>query len=227
MRYSLQDLQDLFPAFTLDNAACQLDLGQVALPDVRQDGRLITSLVQVPGHRPYRVYVRVDLNEDKSPRIHAECSCGSRGECEHVAAVLLRALADEQDLSGEALELALQERLPSEQGPDRYPDDVKQRLLYLLFPQPGMGTTLPLQTVSARRLKQGGFGRFVDYLPAWVSRGRPPRFILGEDRQILAELERLRDEYDDMTLQGKGGGKLLNRILETGRCWLGKAEVQL
>ena len=82
MRYALQDLKGLFSADTLDDAADRLELGQVALPDVRQDGRLITSLVQIPGHRPHRVYVRVDLNEDNSPHIHAECSCGSRGKCE-------------------------------------------------------------------------------------------------------------------------------------------------
>jgi superfamily II DNA or RNA helicase len=227
MRYSLQDLQALFPADILDDAAYRLELGQVALPDVRQDGRLITSLVQVPEHRPYRVYVRIDLNPDDSPHIHSECSCGSRGDCHHVAAVLLRALAEEQALSGDELQFARQAGLPSAPGPEHYHSDIKQRLLYLLFPESGTQDALAVQTVSARLRKEGGFGRLVDYLPAWVSRGRPPRFILQQDRQILAELERLKGDDAEMTLQGIRGGQLLSRILETGRCWLGEAVVPL
>jgi superfamily II DNA or RNA helicase len=227
MRYSLQDLRELFPPAVLDEAAYRLELGQVALPDVRQDGRLVTSLVQVPGQRPFRVYVRIELTEHSRPHIHGECSCGSGGGCEHVAGVLLRTLADAEDLSGEALELALQDRLSSDQGPDHYPDAVKQRLLYLVFPEPGNQDSLLLHTVSARLLKQGGFTSLTDYLPEWASRGRAPRFLLQEDRQILAELARLGDPEDGMTLQGSRGGELLGRILETGRCWLDEAEVLL
>lgn len=48
MRYRFQDLQDQFYAATLEDAEYELETCRVVLPDIRQDGRLITSLIQVP-----------------------------------------------------------------------------------------------------------------------------------------------------------------------------------
>ncbi|MEN8168566.1 MAG: SWIM zinc finger family protein, partial [Pseudomonadota bacterium] len=194
MHYTYEDLQRLFNADVLEDASYYLDQGLVALPDIRQDGRLITSLIQSPGRQPYRVYIRIENKSAPPPIIHGECSCSSRGNCEHVAAVLLRALEEEEGLQGDALDQAMHGIASETLERDHYPDEVKQRLLYLLLPEEGTDAGVALQTVSARHLKTGGFGSLRDYQPEWATRGRPPRFLLEMDRQLLAELDRIEPE---------------------------------
>lgn len=227
MLYTFEDLQSLFGSDLLEAAISYLDQGLVALPDIRQDGRLITSVIQTPGKRLYRVYIRIDGGKELSPKIRGECSCSAQANCEHVAAVLLRALGDEEGLQGEALDQVLL-GLP-EKTRDSYPDDVRQRLLYLLFPQLGMHRGVALQTVSARQLTNGEFTNLHDYQPEWLLRGRPPRFLLEADRLLLAELNKLEPELwsTERLLEGQQGSRLLNRMLETGRCYLGEMDVEL
>ena len=229
MLYAFKDLRTLFNPMLLEDASCYLDQGLVALPDVRQDGRLITSLIQSPGKQPYRVYIRIETNNCPSPDIRGECSCPKRVNCEHVAAVLLRALGEAEVLQGEPRDQTLPGAACEAQSCDHYPDDVKQRLFYLLFAAPGYRRGVALRTVSARQLKAGGFGNFRDYQPEWSLRGQPPRFLLQVDRQLLAELDRLEPEpfTNERVLEGAAGGQLLSRMLETGRCFLGETEVAL
>ena len=64
MLYVYDDLRIAFDADTLERALACLDQGWVSLPDIRQEGRLITSLVDAPGKRPYRVYIRIERGDD-------------------------------------------------------------------------------------------------------------------------------------------------------------------
>jgi len=59
MRYSLDDLQTLFSTDALNHARLYLEQGQVAVPDIGRDGSPVTSLIQLPEQRPYRVYIRI------------------------------------------------------------------------------------------------------------------------------------------------------------------------
>ena len=194
MQYTIEDIQVLFPANVLDDAHYYLDQGLVAQPDILQDGRLITSLIRQPHKRDYRVYIRIENEPGKSPLIRGECSCISRSNCSHVAAVLLRALAEEEDPRGITQSRVLRGAAPKS-ARDSYPDDVKQRLLYLLLPEPGISTGIALLTVSAKQLKAGGFGSLRDYQPGWVKRGRPPGFLLDVDCQLLTELDEIEPEH--------------------------------
>ena len=147
MLYTPDDLDINFDDNTLDRASALLDLGQVALPDVRQGGRLITSLVDAQGKRPFRVYIRIEREQGQGPLIQGECSCAVRGPCEHVAAVLMRALEEDEGSQPAVPDLSLQpssapEKPHSEQ--ERYPPGVNQRLLYLLSPSEIPGTSLAL-----------------------------------------------------------------------------------
>ncbi|MCP4283728.1 MAG: hypothetical protein GY792_04650 [Gammaproteobacteria bacterium] len=85
MRYSLEDLRALFSAPTLDDARLSLQLGRVALPDIRQDGGQITSLVESPGQKPYRIYIRIESKVGASAHIRGECSCSRRDNCANAA----------------------------------------------------------------------------------------------------------------------------------------------
>ncbi len=222
--YSLEDIQATFSADVLDDAGLCLEQGRVAVPDIRQAGSLITSLIESPGQRPHRVYIRIESKTATSTRIRGECSCSRRGNCEHVAAVLLRVLSEEEGLAGDDLEKALS----GVSARDRYPPGVSQRLLYLLHPERPQDSGVLIQTVSARQLPAGGFDTLCDYQPPWAARGRPPRFLLDLDRQLLTELSKLQpDRLERRRLQGRSGERLLQRLLESGRCYRGQAEAAL
>ena len=227
MHYLYEDLQRRFGPDRMAGARRCLEQGWVALPDIRQDGRLITSLIESPGHRPLRVYIRIQPGEGEAPQIRGECSCGSRTGCEHVVAVLLRALVEAGDdapaapAGGAPMAAAV-----SEQG---YPADVSQRLLYLLEAGKGLSRGIGVTTVSARLLPGGGFDRLLAYRPEWATRGRPPRFLRAQDLRLLAELKGLQGpgQKPKRQLLGAQGADLLQRILATGRCYLGQAKTLL
>ncbi|MGB5297487.1 MAG: DEAD/DEAH box helicase [Thiogranum sp.] len=224
MLYSFADLRAAFSSDLLNEAGRLLDSGESMSPDVSRNGEVITSLVNRSGKRAYRVYVRVEDPADGAVVIRSECSCSRRGNCEHAAAVLLRALGNEQGLTGDVLARSLPDTaLVAE---DVYPANVHQRLLYLLFPDPGKGCGITVETASAQLLKSGGFGSLRAYQPGWSARGMPPRFLLRIDRELLAELGALAaDSITDMRrLRGSAGEQLLTRMLETGRCLLADTE---
>ncbi len=220
MLYSFEDLRATFSPELLNEARCLLDSGESISADVSRNGEVITSLVNRSGKRAYRVYIRVEDTAEGAVVIRGECSCSRRGNCEHAAAVLLRALGNERGLTGDALARSLPDTAPA--ADDVYPANVHQRLLYLLFPEQGKGCGITLETASARLLKSGGFGSPRAYQPGWSARGVPPRFLLRIDRELLAELDALAaDSLTDMRrLDGSAGDQLLARMLETGRCLL-------
>jgi superfamily II DNA or RNA helicase len=229
MLYSFEDLRAAFSSDLLNEAEFLLDRGEVMSPDVSRNGGVITSLVNRSGKRAYRVYIRVEDPAEGGVLIRAECGCPRRGNCEHAAAVLLRALEKEQGLTGEALTQLLSNAVPAVAADDVYPTNVHQRLLYLLFPDPGKACGIKLETASARLLKSGGFGSYRTYQPNCAARGMPPRFLLGIDLELLAELDALAADSltDERRLFISTGDKLLARILETGRCLLADTESRL
>ncbi|MEA3244105.1 MAG: hypothetical protein U9Q19_11825 [Pseudomonadota bacterium] len=198
-------------------------------PDISRNGEVITSLVNRSGKRAYRAYIRVEDPFEGPVAIRGECSCSRRGNCEHVAAVLLRALGHEQELTGDAPFRSLPETAKALATDDVYPADVQQRLLYLLFPDAEKGYGITVETASVRLLKSGVFGSRRTYQPGWVARGMPPRFLLSIDLELLADLGAL--AVDSITgmrrLHGSAGDDLLASMLETGRCLLGDTESML
>jgi len=224
MLYSFADLRAAFSPDLLNEARRLLDRGDAISPDVSCNGEVITSLVNRSGKRAYRVYIRVKDPVEEHVIIRSECSCSRHGNCEHAAAVLLRALGNEQELTGGVPARSLPDSVPA--ADHVYPANVHQRLLYLLFPDPGKGRGIMVETASARLLKSGGFSSRRTYQPKWAARGMPPRFLLRADRDLLAALDALAaDSITDMRrLRGSSGDELLASMLETGRCLLADTE---
>jgi len=67
--------------------------GRVTAPTIQRGGELITAVIPRAGSRPLRVYVRT-IDNGNRVTIAGECSWPKKKNCEHVAAVLLQALAD-------------------------------------------------------------------------------------------------------------------------------------
>ena len=226
MLYSLADLQKVLGQKVLAQGEACLEKTLVDSPDVMRDGELVTSLVRHPGKKPYRVYVRIQAGSNRRLSIRGECSCSHRGNCKHVAAVLIRALeeANEYERGGSAKAVQTCSEWPAASQPliKQYLPTVHQRLLYLLsYASEG----LLVQSISARQIDDKGFENISEYEPAWAARGTPPRFLLPVDRELLSELNvlpkiRLANNAGVMRLlQGGIGGTLLRRILETGRAY--------
>lgn len=227
MLYSLADLRKLLGQGMLDQGEACLQTTLVDSPDVMRDGELVTSLVRMPGHKPYRVYIRIQSGTNSSLSVRGECSCPHRGNCKHVAAVLIRALEEINEYQrGDAAETehdvskVQTSSLPTAQ---QYPPNVHQRLLYLLT---CAAEGILVQTISARQIDDKRFENIREYEPAWAVRGTPPRFLLTVDRELLSKLSvltkigRQADAKVMRLLQDGAGGALLRRMLETGRtCW--------
>jgi len=191
MLYSSEDLRAAFSSSLLNEARHLLDSGKVMSPDVSRSGEVITSLVNQSGKRAYRAYVRVEDSVEGPVVIRGECSCSRRGNCEHVAAVLLQALENEQGLAGDVPVQSRADRIKAAAPDEVYPADVQQRLLYQLFPDAEDGCGITVEVASARLLKSGSFGSRRPYQPGWLTRGVPPRFLLRIDRELLTELDAL------------------------------------
>ncbi|HHH38951.1 MAG TPA: DEAD/DEAH box helicase, partial [Sedimenticola sp.] len=228
MRYTREHLQECFGRRLMSSVRLHLEEARVTAPEVRQDGGLITALVEFPGMGPCRVYIRIGGDAEEIPEIAGECSCCRRGDCVHVAMVLLRALRDEEGWRGEAPGTGGRERPSQGADRDRHPDATSHQILYLLRPERPLGDMLEVSVITARRLPNGGYDGVRDYRPAWASRGRPPRFLQHGDIALLGALSRLpSDPAGRIRLRGAIGEQLLPDMLETGRCCLHQPEKAL
>ena len=229
MLFSLADLRKLLGQEMLDQGEACLETSLVDSPDVMRDGELVTSLVRLPEQKPYRVYIRINSGAKSRISIRGECSCPQRGNCKHVAAVLIRALEETNEYerrryTAETVHAPHVLRTLSTAAVDQYPPNVHQRLLYLLTAAP---EGILVQTICARQIDEKRFENIREYEPAWAARGTPPRFLLPVDRELLSKLTvltKIRGPADAKVmrlLQDDGyGGALLRQMLESGRaCW--------
>lgn len=191
--------------------------GRVTAPSIQRGGEIITAIIQSAGSRPLRVYVRTHCDNNEIT-IQGECSCKKKQNCEHIAAVLLQALDDQQ--AAPDLDKALPPKVKNKK-----PHTTKnhQALLYLL--QLDKEAVL-VETVVARRQKQGHYSTTRSYEPGRASHRNPARFLQPEDLELLSILNTLPRVSDSgfPWLDGPQSVHVLERILNTGRCYFESAE---
>jgi len=100
MIYTLSDLEAQFSPERLALGRRLFTKGLATAPNVQRGGELVTTVIRQSRNRALRVYVRA-IRSGKRTVIAGECSCRKRHNCEHVAAVLLQALADRDHLPAE------------------------------------------------------------------------------------------------------------------------------
>ncbi len=221
MFYKLKDVQTNFGPGVLDEALYLIDSGPPITPMVQRGGELVTAVITNPGSKPFRVYVRVRKNK-RAKEIAGECTCYERRNCKHVAAVLLKALLDAEEISDDVFDTDLSPRRgTSKSGNYERTASVRQRLTYVLQLDDAVSDGVAVETLSARVLRSGGYGETHYYDPSSVLRGAPPRFLSPLDRELLAELAKveLREFGYIPHLSGLTGERLLARVLETDRCY--------
>lgn len=240
IHYSLRDIERNIDSTYLERGRRYVAQRRVIGLQLGSTGELV-AMVQGSGRDPYEVIVNV-LPGQTGARILGRCSCPVSINCKHVAAVLLDALDNLKSrttpLSGSPSptpaarpigmppNLSLwfdelqQPALPPD-TPGAYPKGVAQRLLYVLEVNP-VDHRVHTQLMTARQLKDGGYGAASRWNNLQGAIQAPPGFVLASDLRVFRRLQ-LDAQYmvgGVYVLSGTLGLELLQAMVETGRCHL-------
>lgn len=209
--------------FECDKVLEFIELDDVCGVDARVEGK--TS-------RAYKVSIEFGSRGGLKSR----CDCLTKAKhCKHVAATLYEILDDQQE-AVESEEDAVSESntfsmwLGGMEKSDLghspaliYPDNVKQRLLYILEPE-SHSRHIGLHFLTARILKDGRYGKTNAYQASNILGHNIPQYILSSDEHILKTVANdcsLSVSLRNYTLKGEAGLALLRNLLATERCyWL-------
>jgi len=209
MLFTLADISAQIPSQHFDKGWQLFTDGRISALNIQRGGELITTVIPHPGHRPIRVYVRTDKTGD-AVTIDGECSCAKKRNCEHVAAVLLQALQDKQ---------ALPASPPEARKKRRSATSPQQALLYVLQPSED---GLLIETLVARRLKNGAYSAGTYFEPGRAAHHTPARFLESGDIELLDALNQLPRSLATgiPVLCGAQSNHIMETILASGRCFL-------
>lgn len=212
-------------------------LGHVITTKVQGDWLL--ARVRGSGQSTYQVEVNLRGFRAQPPVFNSECTCPVHYTCKHaVAAVVEFFLSKEGEalieadveearrIEAESLPFAAKlwiEKLASLDSPDNYPENVNQRVVYLLTAHGGNVRTpeLRVSIKSARLNKSGAFSARLeranfDRAANW----RRPAYILESDVRLYETLNQATHShtyaYSTLSLRVQDFA-VLQRLVETGR----------
>jgi superfamily II DNA or RNA helicase len=222
-------------AYTLDDIADwvgrkEIEKGNAYLSAVIRleiKGNEITAKVQGTHRTPYHVRIIFDKTGTKPTRLN--CSCPVGFYCKHTAAVLLKAMASEQnpdEISPSVLTWLDKLAEYTKETQDKKTKVIKNKtkLFYALR-----------RKLNSSKIEVTFFKAIVDKENKIISRKEdwfnveraiitPPNFVDDADLNILRQLyvSHERDTYRAMkfTLRGQQGDKLLRQILATGKLYI-------
>jgi len=227
---AVRRLQQVFGDSLYSAAVRVVQSGSVLEVRLHQAGNVVTGIVgadaaQAPRAAKFRVYIRNQADRMEG-QFEAECSCGERGVCVHVAAVSIvaartagKAGADTRSARQHPVSLSLQsapaqqlcyllERLPAE-GAGAFSDF--RVSVWVAQKGAGVGLVVPGSACAfAPRLALGRSS----------ATGTPefPRYVDGRDRQILGALTAQASD-GPWVLRGEAGAAVLLAIVATGRAF--------
>ncbi|PWT74459.1 MAG: helicase SNF2 [Proteobacteria bacterium] len=241
----LKDLERSIPWLYLERGEHYLESGRISQFRDSEANRL-QAKVQGSRGDPYAVDVRL-LPGRTGVKIYGLCSCPTRVNCKHVAAVLLHALRNGAGVPAlraapsdvvrksdpptpvasnrAALPFQLRswlanaERAATAQQPSA-PRGC-QRVLYCVYATPAPNTQRTyVRLMRSRLLKNGGYGGAKVWRNAREAVHNPPSFLLPEDARLLRWLllDAQGADTDDFELIGEQGPLILRALLATGRC---------
>ncbi|WP_018295430.1 DEAD/DEAH box helicase [Mariprofundus ferrooxydans] len=202
--------------------------------DLAMDDGLLAASVRGKESDPYKLHIRFTSKAE----LVSHCSCPVGADCKHVAAALYAWMNEQDEVDAEAKAEAATGPVPFAFGQwlgaldqvrdgqpvrDEFPDSVKQRMLYIL--QPDGERNVRMQCLTARLLKDGGYGKASVYSPVNILSHHTPQYLLASDERILREvaMDRSLGSLHGYRLQGEDGLRILKRIVASGRChWQSK-----
>jgi len=223
MLFSLTDITAQISPERFDGGWQLFTDSRITAPNIQRNGELVTAIIPQASKRPLRVYIRTS-SENGIITINGECSCETKQNCEHVAAVLLQVLDDQQalpDNKDAALAKPSGKSVASRNARKKVnakPADSQQALLYLLQCDAGV---LHVETVVARRLKQGGYSRQRPFDSGRALSRTPPRYLEPVDLSLINSLNQLPYTLNQGApqLTGPQSTQILECILATGRSY--------
>jgi len=242
MIFTLDDIKTQIPEPQFAPGRRLFERGDISAANVQRGGELITAIISLPT-RPIRVYIRIEINPS-GVQIKGECSCSPDPNCQHVVAVMLQALKDNDTLTDDRIDENLND-IPQCTKPEALSPAVKSRqgsvpneqmLLYFIDLQ---HEDCLIETVTARysptsknstksstendglfSLDRIIIGKYYD--PENVNRSSTARFISRKDKQLLTILSKLPRQAVAAIpeLSGPNSSQLLLAMINTGRCFL-------
>ncbi len=222
------DIRQALSAETYHAGLGYLAAGRVQNVHLLQDSGTIVGRVRGSKKTPYSVVIRLTRNKFGALTIANSCGCSFGRNCKHVAATLLAAAPQQRTIEGLIADepapppevklwlQALQNAQPSES--EDYPENIRNRLLYLLGTAPAGGllqinpTMVVLRRDGTYSLEQsrhspGQYGPHRQF----------PTFFRSSDRSIFRRLTAFGQTQDEEFIE------TLRRILATGRAHWGSA----
>ena len=230
--FSRTDLERLFASSTWQRAERLFDDNAVVDIDVERDGKSITGHVRDDGRTPYLTRVNVSNGRGGRVRISSTCTCLVYAECEHAAATLMAALDQTASPETEEAHVAMDGELEAwiaqlnqavrSAAANGHAAEGEDCVLYLIEPAQRLwrdtASVLPVavNTVRARRLRGGAYGREHPLAISNLTAEDPPLYVTVDDQQIGRLLGA--SAAQAKRLSQPGDGDTLERMLVTGRC---------
>ncbi len=218
-------------------------LTQGRVIECAREGDRIRSLVRGTEPRPYRQDIQVSGTKGRTSSIRGTCTCYVGQDCKHVAAALLKSLADARaatqqrsadptvgvpapDGLSKAARAWLDELgIAEETSGEDYPPGMAERVVYVLRPANGAyGRTRVVATPMRATLQgDGTYARGKPFDPNVANQptASQPRCLRPSDARILRDLAKSPNAGTHIhSLHEEAGHGVLSEILRTGRARL-------
>ena len=230
--FSRTDLERLFAQPTWQRAERLFDDNAVLDIDVERDGKSITGHVRGERRTPYLTRVNVSNGRGGRVKVSSTCTCLVYAECEHAAATLLAALDRTASPETEEAHIAMDGELEAwiaqlnqvvrTAATNGRAVEGEDCVLYLIEPAQRLWRDtasvqpVAVNTVRARRLRGGAYGREHPLAISNLTVEDPPLYVTIDDQQIGRLLGAAAAQ--SKRLGQPGDGDTLERMLVTGRC---------
>ncbi|MCF6177787.1 MAG: SWIM zinc finger family protein [Geopsychrobacter sp.] len=212
--------------------------GRVLVAEWDDEGQMLFGEVKGSGRRTYQQEIL--FTAGSKHHFAGFCSCPVSNNCKHIVAVLLEWIelnleTFARQCNPDPLSLInwqqATRQLLHDAAHRSYPAPGEACLLYLLQPKTqGQTRVLQLKVLKSRHLKRGGWGKTTSCkLADLIGYYNPPAGARPVDKEIarlLSPVDRFGYTYDynPPQIEGDIGILVLQRLLETGRCFFESIE---
>lgn len=229
--FARSDLERLFSEPIWRKAEALVSDGAVIDVAVERDGKSVSGRIRGDRRTPYLTRVRIANGRGGRVRIASTCTCIVYSECEHAAATLLGVLDKSSTADPEEANVVIDPEVENwinavntaiRTAPQHEQADGADCVLYLLEPtqrswrDSPVAQPISVNTVRARRVRTGVYGREHALALGNLLAEDPPRFVTMKDHLIGRLLGSVNGSAK--RLSGAADAEALLTMLETGRC---------
>ena len=224
---NFDDVIDLCGSVATSRGQVYKTSGAVKELDWIPDGNVLYAVIQGSEAEPHHVRITIAPH-----RFDGECSCPARSNCKHVAATLLSwierqtATPSPDDQALRKINRWLQKMVEHgrKAAPVHEHHELGEPLLFYQLDSTALTqsqTGITLQILQSRLLKRGGYGKETPY--RYNGHYYHPDWVLQSDRAILELAVGKQNDlsFREITVEGDIGHLLMNKLIDSGRCYWG------